>query len=49
MQDSTAWIELLSEAVLGILTFFTPAGGTGNQVFFPKKYDQSSELISPNS
>lgn len=50
MQDSMAWIELLSEAVLGILTFFfTPAGGTGNQVFFPKKYDQSSELISPNS
>ena len=29
--------------------FFTPAGGTVNQFFFPKKYDQSSELITPNS
>lgn len=27
MQDSTAWIELLSEAVLGILTFLPQQGG----------------------
>lgn len=33
---------------VGHFWFFTPAGGIVNQFFFPKKYDQSSELISPN-
>lgn len=44
-----AWTVLFSEAVSDIFGVWPQQGGTVNQFFFPKKCDQSSELISPNS
>lgn len=43
------WTVPLSESVLDIFGFLPQWGGALNQFFFPKKYDQSSELISPSS